>query len=169
MNQFDDNLRVDENLIQSQEQLDKFEKENNVFEPKGDYEPEVKKYFEMDRRTLERLSKEDCAVAAYELAQYSYWIQRALNRENSKLRWAESALDVYVGKVGKQYKTSSYIKYEEIKNIVIADNSHSAALFAAKMTAQLRVDRLFFLAGKIEFMSKTMLGLKHAKYDNNSQ
>lgn len=168
MNQLEPNLRVDEDLAKSQDGLDKFEADSNVFKPKGTYEPDVKKYFEMSRADLERMTKEDCSVAAYELAQYSFWIQRTLNRENSKLSWAESALEVYVGKVGKKYKTSTFIKYEEIKNIVIADNSHAAALFKVKMEAKLKVDRLFFLANKVEFMSKTMMGLKHAKYDNNS-
>jgi hypothetical protein len=160
--QSDENLKADEELTLSQEKLDEFEESIGLVNPVG-FKPEVSQYFKMNSAALQKLSREQCGEAAYELAQYSYWVQQTLNRENSKLAWADATLKVHIGKNSKRYRNDKYISYEEVQNLVIADNSYAHSLFSLKMKAKLRIERLSQLATKIEFMSKTMQSLQYRK------
>lgn len=160
----DRSSRLEQHLKRSQGQLDEFEADNNLpCIPNGN--SIIDPYFNMDRTRLEQLSREDCANIAYELAQYSYWVQKTINRENSKLSWAEAALNSHIGKEGCKYRTDKFMSYEELKYVVVANDSYAGALYAQKMEAKLKVDRLFFLSGKVEYMSKVMKDLKSRKDD----
>lgn len=158
----ENNLKADQELTASQNRLDEFERSVGSISPEN-YKPEVEQYFKMSREALQKLSREQCGEAAYELAQYSYWVQQTINRENSKLSWADAQLKVHVGKNSKKYRSEKYISYDEIQHLVIADNSYAHSLFSLKMHAKLRVERLSHLANKIEFMSKTMQSLQYRK------
>ena len=55
-------------------------------------EEELNTYLTMDRNALEKLGPEDCAQISYRLGQYSFHLQRTVNRELARLNWAEEKI-----------------------------------------------------------------------------
>ena len=49
---------------------------------------ELEHYFSMDRKVLEKLTPQDCGEIAYRLGQFSFHVQRSINRELARSNWA---------------------------------------------------------------------------------
>jgi hypothetical protein len=76
---------------------------------------------------LRLLSAEDCGIKAYQLLQYSLFLQKETNRHAAKIKWSKHNLDYVTAKYGQGYG-DKYTKYEERQGLLISDNSYAKAL-----------------------------------------
>jgi hypothetical protein len=128
-------------------------------------ETELNQYLNMDRNVLEKLSPEDCAQISYRLGQYSFHVQRTLNREIARHNWAEEAIKDTIADEINNYKGYGFLE----KSIqAIKHNDKAEALNNIKKFAKQRSDRLSFLANSIKNLSDIMLSIQRNKVKHGS-
>ena len=84
----------------AKEQLDKIDSVLDQYEcslglPKFNdnfYDDTAKRYLQLSRDQMEKLTPEQCAEAALLLASLSFHIQRSYNREIARVNWADRTL-----------------------------------------------------------------------------
>lgn len=123
-------------------------------------EEELNEYFSMNRNVIEKLSPEDCAQISYRLAQYSFFLQRTLNREIARYNWAEEAVKEAIADDINNYKGYGFLE-KSLQAIKHNDKAH--ALDKIKRYAKQRMDRLSYLANNIKNMSDIMLSVQKIK------
>ena len=142
--------------------LDEYEKTIGFEKYKSDLFPEseLQKYLTMNRDDLERLTPEDCAQIAYRLGQFSFHVQRTLNREIARVNWSEETIKDVIADEVNNYKGYGYIEksLQAIKN-----NDKAASLNKIKKYAKQRSDRLQYLAGNIKNLSDILLSIQKIK------
>ena len=142
--------------------LDEYEKTIGFEKYKSDLFPEaeLQKYLTMNRDDLERLTPEDCAQSAYRLGQFSFHVQRTLNREIARVNWSEETIKDVIADEVNNYKGYGYIEksLQAIKN-----NDKAASLNKIKKYAKQRSDRLQYLAGNIKNLSDILLSIQKTK------
>jgi len=102
-------------------------------------EQELNQYLTMDRNVIEKLSPEDCAQISYRLAQFSFHIQRTINREQARLNWAEESIKEVIADEINNFKGYGYL---EKSAQAIKHNEKAQALNKIKKYARQRSDRL---------------------------
>jgi hypothetical protein len=114
----------------------------------------------MNRDNLERLTPEDCAQIAYRLGQFSFHVQRTLNREMARVNWSEETIKEVIADEVNNYKGYGYIEksLQAIKN-----NDKASSLNKIKKYAKQRSDRLQYLAGNIKNLSDILLSIQKIK------
>lgn len=123
---------------------------------------EVGEYLSYSRDQLEALSPQDLGGIAYILLQYSIFIQRSLNREVAKIKWAESMMKEIVADKLNNYSGYSYAeKYGK----AIKDNDYTIKLNSLQRAAQQRSDRLQFLANGIKGLADVLQNLMRVRRD----
>lgn len=129
-------------------------------------EEELQNYLLMNRTDLEKLTPVDCAEIGYRLSQYSFHIQRSLNRELSRLNWAEENTKMVIAEEINNYKGYGYVEkaYQAIKN-----NSKAMSLNKVKIYAKQRSDRLSYLANSIKNLSDSIINIQKAKVNYGNQ
>jgi hypothetical protein len=127
----------------------------NIFE-----ETELQNYLTMNRDMLEKLTPEDCAQIAYRLGQFSFHVQRTINREIARYNWAEETIKDVIADEVNNYKGYGYLEksLQAIKN-----NDKAIALNKIRKYAKQRSDRLQYLAGNIKNLSDILLSIQKIK------
>lgn len=142
--------------------LDEYEQSIGFEKYKSDAfsETELQSYLTMNRDVLEKLTPEDCAQIAYRLAQFSFHVQRTLNREIARLNWSEETIKDVIAEEINNYKGYGYMEksLQAIKN-----NDKASALNKIKKYAKQRSDRLQYLAGNIKNLSDILLSIQKIK------
>ena len=125
--------------------LDEYEKNIGVPQYINDPLPsdELNGYLTMSRNELERLSPEDCAQISYRLGQYSFHIQRTLNRELARYNWADETIKEVIADDINNYKGYGYV---EKAQQAIKNNEKALSFNNIKKYARQRSDRLSYLA-----------------------
>ena len=122
-------------------------------------ETELNNYFTMSRDIIEKLNPEDCAQISYRLAQYSFYVQRTLNREIARHNWADETIKETIADEINNYKGYGFIE----KSLqAIKHNDKAAALNKIKKYAKQRIDRLSYIANSIKNLSDIMLSVVSA-------
>lgn len=121
---------------------------------------ELNEYLIMSRNTLESLSPEDCAQISYRLGQYSFHIQRSLNRELARLNWADEHIKEVISDEVNNYKGYGYLEkyYQAVKH-----NEKADSLQKIKKYAKQRSDRLGYIASSIKNLSDILLNIQKIK------
>jgi hypothetical protein len=134
---------------------------NNAFQ-----ESELNGYLNMTRDELEKTTPEVCGEIAYRLGQFSFFVQRSINREISRVNWADESIKETIADEINSYKGYGYIEksYQAIKH-----NEKAQALQKIKKYAQQRSNRLQYLANSIKHLSDIMLSIQKAKVKHGSQ
>jgi hypothetical protein len=128
-------------------------------------ELELNQYLTMDRNVLEKLSPEDCAQISYRLGQFSFHIQRTINREIARHNWAEETIKETIADEINNYKGYGFVE----KSLqAIKHNDKAEALNSIKKFAKQRSDRLSFLANAIKNLSDIMLSIQRNKVKHGS-
>jgi hypothetical protein len=142
--------------------LDQYEKSIGLPSYKDDNMPsdELNEYLSMNRDILEKLTPEDCAQISYRLAQYSFHIQRTLNRELARYNWAEEVIKETIADELNNYKGYGYI---EKAAQAIKHNDKAQSLYNIKKYAKQRSDRLSYLANNIKNLSDIILSIQKTK------
>lgn len=148
--------------------LDEYENSIGLGTYKSDIlsEEELNKYLLMSRDELEKTTPEICGEIAYRLGQFSFHVQRSVNREISRANWAEESIKETIADEINEYKGYGYIEksYQAIKH-----NEKAQALQKIKKYAKQRSDRLQYLANSIKHLSDIMLSIQKAKVKHGSQ
>lgn len=153
----------------SKEELEKWdsildEYETNIGLHKYQYnilsEQELNSYFNMNRESLEKLSPEDCAQISYRLAQFSFHVQRTLNREIARYNWADETIKEVVADEINSYKGYGYVEkfYQAIKH-----NDRAGSLNSIKKYAKQRMDRLSYIANSIKNLADIIMNIQRTK------
>lgn len=128
-------------------------------------ETELNDYFTMSRDMIEKLNPEDCAQISYRLAQYSFYVQRTLNREIARHNWADETIKETIADEINNYKGYGFIE----KSLqAIKHNDKAAALNKIKKYAKQRMDRLSYIANSIKNLSDIMLSVQKIKVKHGS-
>ena len=126
----------------------------------GFAESELSSYLNMTRDAIEKLSPEDCAQISYRLAQYSFFLQRTINRESARHNWAEETIKEIIADEINNYKGYGFLE----KSIqAIKHNERATALNKIKKYAQQRMDRLNYLSNGVKNLSDIMLSVQKTK------
>lgn len=121
---------------------------------------EIDKYLNLDRQGLAKLTAEECGDAAYILTRFAHYIQRELNKETSRITWANDLLPIMIANEVGKYKGYSY---EERKYQAIKNNSAALKLHQIKSYAQQRRDRLEYQAMYVENTARRLDSLQQTK------
>lgn len=160
---------TDNNKTSSTEQINYWDKvldeyENSIglpsYSPQLLPEKELNEYLTMDRNNIEKLTPEDCGQISYRLAQFSFHIQRTINRENARYNWAEETLKETIADEINNYKGYGYV---EKSAQAIKHNDKANALNKIKKYAKQRSDRLTYLSSSVKNLSDIILSIQKAK------
>jgi hypothetical protein len=128
-------------------------------------ETELNSYLTMERNVIEKLQPEDCAQISYRLGQFSFHIQRTINREIARYNWADEAIKETIADELNNYKGYGYLE----KSLqAIKHNDKAESLNNIKKFAKQRSDRLSFLANGIKNLSDIMLSIQKNKVKHGS-
>jgi hypothetical protein len=128
--------------------------------PNKPIEHESEQYISITKAELKAMSADECGEAAVLLAQLSLYLQRIINEEHSRFSWAEESIKKIIAPMLSNYKAYSF---EERKLCAINDNIEAQTLDKVRVNAKIRIDRMSYLATRIEFLSKTFLDLQRSK------
>lgn len=147
--------------------LDEYEQSIGLPQYKNDNLPEgeLNQYLTMNRDVLEKLSPEDCAQISYRLAQFSFHVQRSINREIARYNWAEESVKETIADEINNYKGYGYL---EKAGQAIKHNDRAQSLQNIKKFAKQRSDRLSYLANGIKNLSDILLSIQRNKVKNGS-
>jgi hypothetical protein len=151
-----------EELHHWDEILDQYEKNMGLCSYVADQfdSEELNKYLSMNRDTIEKLSPEDCAQIAYRLGQFSFHIQRTLNRELARYNWADETVKEVIADEINNYKGYGYIE----KSLqAIKHNDKANSINTIKKYAKQRSDRLAYLASSLKNLSDIILSVQKTK------
>jgi len=123
-------------------------------------EQELNGYLTMSRDELEKLTPEDCGQISYRLGQFSFHIQRTINREIARHNWADENTKAAIADDINNYKGYGYI---EKSNQAIKHNDKAQALNKIKIYAKQRTDRLSYLANSMKNLSDILLSIQKIK------
>lgn len=147
--------------------LDEYEQSVGLPQYKNDIFPEdeLNEYLTMNRDSIEKLSPEDCAQISYRLGQFSFHIQRSINRELARYNWADEVTKETIADELNNYKGYGYVE----KSIqAIKHNEKAQSLNKIKNYARQRSDRLSYLANGIKNLSDILLSIQRNKVKNGS-
>jgi hypothetical protein len=128
-------------------------------------ESELNEYLTMNRDVLEKLNPEDCAQISYRLGQFSFHIQRTINRELARYNWADEMVKETIADEINNYKGYGYL---EKSGQAIKHNDRAQALNNIKKFAKQRSDRLSYLANGIKNLSDILLSIQRNKVKHGS-
>ena len=123
-------------------------------------EKELQTYLTMSRDVLEKTTPEDCGQIAYRLAQFSFHVQRTLNREMARFNWADETIKEVIADDINNYKGYGYI---EKSSQAIKHNDRALKLSKIKRYAKQRSDRLTYLATSIKNLSDILISIQKSK------
>lgn len=147
--------------------LDEYEQSIGLPQYNNDALPadELNTYLTMSRDSIEKLSPEDCAQIAYRLSQFSFHIQRTLNRELARYNWAETTVNDTIADEINNYKGYGFVE----KSLqAIKHNDKASSLSNIKKYAKQRADRLSYLANGINNLSTIILSVQKTKVKHGS-
>lgn len=123
----------------------------------------IEPYLNMSRDRLEKLTPADCGIIAYEIAQYLFYLQRSVNREETRVKWATSTLKRTIADELGQYQ--GY--YEERLIKAVRGNERADKLDKIRIYAQQRVDRLSYLATSLKNIMEAAKQIAMAKREKH--
>ena len=155
-------LTITEQMDKIQAVLDEYEKGVgfNITYHENSFN-DIDTYMNMDRTALNKLMPEDCAEIGYRLSQQSFFIQKAINKEQSRLTWAQGSLNIIIAKEVNSY--DKYIKHENKVCLICENNSAANKLQKIIQFAQQRVDRLSFYTNGLHNLSHSIENIGRAK------
>jgi len=127
---------------------------------------ELEKYLSMNRDIIERLSADECAIIAIRLLQFGVHIQRAQNREISRVSWAKNELKMTIANEVNNYEGYGY---EQKSAQAIKGNSHASKVNQIAIYAQQRVDRLNFVSNGLKNLADMLRSIQFNKRNADNE
>lgn len=142
--------------------LDEYEQSIGLpkYNPNIMSETELNHYLVMTRDEIEKLTPDDCCQIAYRLGQFSFHIQRTINREHSRYDWAEETVKNLIADEINNYKGYGYIE----KSLqAIKHNERAYSIDKIKKYAKQRIDRLSYIANSVNNLSNILINIQKNK------
>ena len=127
------------------------------------HDDSAKKYLQLSRTQIEKLSPNECAEASILLTALAFHVQRSYNREVARVNWANQTLKTTLAGREQAYKGS----WESQFNQAIKEDGYASKIDNIKRYAQQRDDRLTYLSSSIKNMSDLYLNIQKTKVFNN--
>lgn len=126
------------------------------------YNTEVSSLLSLSRDELKNYDAEECGMGSVMLSQYSIYVQKEQNRQNTRVYWATRELDLLVA-VQEQNYGDSYVKYDVKRDKIISADSYAKKLYQIIKHAKSRSIELEFLSSKIALVAKALQDLQQTK------
>ena len=152
---------VETRLQMRQKELDDFETKTGI--PCSipiEVENEAKSLLEISPSALSQMNAEKCGEAAFLLFQFAFYLQKAVNKENSTIQWCEENLKLIVAKTVDQYTGYGY---QERATKAILHNEAALKIDILRVEAGLRKNRICFLEDKVKLMGNALLTIQATK------
>lgn len=130
------------------------------FQPDHANGEEVRRYMEYDRDTLEKLTPEHCIEISFLLTSFAFHLQRAKNREEGRIIWAEGRMKILCTPRIQQYKAGSFS--QNFDAAVIGDD-YTVKILEIRNYAAIRSKRLDYLANVIRDKAEIYKELSRTK------
>jgi len=151
----------------AKEQLDKLDSVLDEYEyslglPKFNHEfhdDTAKKYLQLSRDQIEKLTPEQCSEAALLLSSLAFHIQRNYNREIARVNWADRTLKITLAGREQAYKGS----WESQFNQAAKEDGYTTKISDIKRYAQQRADRINYLSSSIKNVSDIFINVQKSK------
>lgn len=105
---------------------------------------------------------ETVGIWSFRLAQYAGFLQKEVNRQSAKNKWADHNIKAIVAKHHNNYG-DKFTKYEYKRDMVIADNAYAQGLNRLYLQTMLRIEELNFLASRVHTMSNILQDISKSK------
>lgn len=149
-------LTAKQRLEKINEALDNYEKSKGLLvQPNND----GIRYLNMPQKEMHSLTADECGEAATLLSQYSFSIQRELNRERAIVNWCEAELRRHIFTESGNYSGTG----EERKAKAIAGNEYTRNLDKLRAQAQGRVDQLEYQPNRIDAIRMSFIELQQTR------
>lgn len=154
----------DEVIAEIDKALDSYEKQKAGLPDLGN--STAPKWLSMNIHDLSKKTPDELGEAVYELAQYSMYIQRLINKNKAFERWASSKLDEVTSAMIPQYDNA----YGFNERMLMAKNQHPACkkLNSFLRKVQMENDRLWGIPSQIKIISEAIRDIKFAVMRNNN-
>lgn len=146
-------MDIKESLDSYLKVLDEFASKTHVNRFKADDGLDL--ILESDEPTRASWSEDELLNKAFCLHSYSGYLQRAINQNVIKQKWANHNLSVMYGKIGKGYG-DTYTSYQERKDMSVADNEVVKVLCEILLAAETRIAQLHDLSRHISNLANTL-------------
>jgi hypothetical protein len=121
---------------------------------------EVDGYINLSILELNKMSAEECGNAAYIIEQRAYHVQMQLNKEVARITWADDLIEKAVLPRMNNYKA---FKDEDKMKLAIQDDDYTKKLQEIKIYARMRIDRLSFMANRLNNLANKLDSLQQTK------
>lgn len=107
---------------------------------------------------INRMDSHQCQEVATDLATYSIYIKRTLNKEKGLARWLDSRINLEIASELNNY--TGYYSHEQRRSVAIVNNEYAKTLEELKINSQLKVDMLEGLTYQINQLCQVLLSRK---------
>ena len=146
-------MDVKESLAEYMKVLDEFAAKTHVNRFKAS--DVIETVLESDELMRASWSEIELLNKRFELHRYSGFLQRAINQNEIKRKWATHNLSVMYGKIAKGYG-DTYTSYQERKDMSVADNEVVKVLCEILLAAETRIAQLHDLSRHISDMARAL-------------
>ena len=119
----------------------------------------AKKYLQLSRDQIEKLTPEQCSEAALLLSSLAFHIQRNYNREIARINWATKTLKKCVAGREQSYKGSWESQFDQ----AVKEDGYTSKIADIQRYAQQRADRLTYLSSSIKNVSDIFINVQKSK------
>lgn len=123
-------------------------------------ESEATRLLKLEPAQLRLLTAAECGENAFVLEQFAFFLQRAINREQVRLHRAEAVLRQLLPHL---LQTRREYMLEEKKMMAISESSQCREWECHRMTAQLRLDSLLYLANRISNLANLFINIQQTR------
>lgn len=148
-----------EPLVEKLEQVEKLldEYENKIYIGKvTSVEPDLS----LDRQVMMSMHYSDLQAIAWDYSKYILFLQKEVNKHQSRYNWAEANLKRYLERESVNYEGW---KWEERQANALTYSEYANLLHKLKVKSKLAIDRLSFLPSKIQVMLDTLKDIIYTK------
>lgn len=148
--------------MKSEEGLDRFEAQVGLGKARSSssMDDEIDNLLNLEPEQIRRMSTIECAESAYILDEFAFHLQRALNKNQSLANWAEARINRIIAPL---LSTMPGYSPSERNQQAVYSNDAARETQTIRISAQLKADRLSYLAGRVSSLATRMGDLSFVK------
>jgi hypothetical protein len=124
-------------------------------------EHKINEYLTYTYEELSKLDGQACGSMGYEIAAYGTHLQRAINRQKSRIKFCEAELRKELAKILHEF--AHIYSWEERRWTAVESNSYTQKLQSLKDHAELRLARLDGIHFSLKHMIDTLRTLSYSR------
>lgn len=144
--------------------LDEYEASLGLPKYTEEFDNEAGKYLNLSRTQIEKLTYDECVTGVTLLAGLSFHIQRALNRENARIKWANAEIRQEISGTESNYRGSWESQFYQ----AAMANDYTRAVLKIRNYAEQRAERLSFIAKSIDNIAAALRNVQFSRRNNDA-